>query len=453
MKFILLLPLLIGSVSLFSKPPNVVLLFADDLGTLDLNCYGSSDLHTPNLDLLARQGVRFTQAYAHSVCCPARAMLLTGRYPQRGGINTWTQGNMYDNKGANLALSEYTMAEMLKEEGYQTGIFGKWHLGAHINHGPTKQGFDYFWGHRGGFIDNYNHYFLHGEGFHDLYEGTREVMDHAGQYFPDMMTRRAVDFIKKNKKKPFFAYCSFNLPHYPEQADRKFDQTYKDMQNPQRQAYAKVVSTMDDRIGWIINTLEELDLRKNTILIFMSDNGHSTERNHIKVDNHKSGLTKGTPYGANGGGGNTGKWKGAKFTYFEGGLRVPSIISWPSKVPENEVRNQPITAMDWLPTIRTMTNATLPANLSLDGYDLSDIIRSPDEPSKYTPIHWMFGQSWAVLEGNWKLVGRGKDPHFLGNLNDPKPEQINYLTQESVLVGRLHTLHQKWEKKVQPVSR
>ena len=138
---------------------------------------------------------------------------------------------------------------------------------------------------------------------------------------------------------------------------------------------------------------------------------------------------------------------------FVGGLRVPSIISWPSKIPENEVRNQPITAMDWLPTIRTMTKANLPANLSLDGYDVSDIIRSPDEPSKYPAIHWMFGQSWAVLEGNWKLIGRGKAPHFLGNLSAPKPEQINHLAQESTLVSRLHTLHQKWAKEVQPDTR
>ena len=151
----LLIPLfIIAGAQAKDAPPNVVIFFTDDQGTLDAHCYGSKDLHTPNIDRLASQGVRFTQAYAHSVCCPARAMLLTGRYPQRGGINAWTQGNMNKARGAHPSLSEYTLAEMLKDQGYQTALFGKWQLGAGKEHGPTRQGFDTFWGHRGGFIDN-----------------------------------------------------------------------------------------------------------------------------------------------------------------------------------------------------------------------------------------------------------------------------------------------------------
>ena len=445
----LLIPFFIyASAQAKDAPPNVVIFFTDDQGTLDAHCYGSKDLHTPNIDRLASQGVRFTQAYAHSVCCPARAMLLTGRYPQRGGVNSWTQGDMNKARGTHLSLSEYTLAEMLKDQGYQTALFGKWHLGAGKEHGPTRQGFDTFWGHRGGFIDNYNHYFLHGEGFHDLYEGTNPVADHAGKYFPDEMTRRAVDFIRKNQKLPFFLFCSFNLPHYPEQSDPKFDKLYKEMKDPQRKSYAKVISTVDDRMGWVMTCLDELNLFENTIIIFMSDNGHSTERNHIKVDNHQSGLPMGTKYGANGGGGNTGKWKGNKFTYFEGGLRVPAIISWPKKIPKNVTRDQAITAMDWLPTVCSFTGATLPDGLKLDGHDLTDIIHSKDKQSKYEAIHWQFGSNWAVLQGEWKLIGHKAKIKTLGNLREPNPESKNYLNERPALANQLFALHQNWAKEV-----
>ena len=188
--------------------PNVIIFFTDDQGTLDTGAYGSKDLYTPNMDRLANEGVRFTQAYAHIVCCPSRAMLLTGRHPQRSGIVSWTQG---DRKGqsvkkgqefVNLPQSEITIAEALKGAGYKTGLFGKWHLGAKDGHGPLDQGFDEFYGHLGGFIDNYNHYFLHRSGYHDLYDQKKEIFE-EGKYFPDLMTKKAIDFISRNKEKPF----------------------------------------------------------------------------------------------------------------------------------------------------------------------------------------------------------------------------------------------------------
>ena len=134
--------------------PNVLVFYTDDQGTLDAHCYGAEDLKTPNMDRLAREGVRFTQAYAHTVCCPSRAALITGRHPQRSNVNSWTQGRIHGPKGRNLALEETTLAEALKGAGYATGLFGKWHMGAHRDFGPTRQGFDAFFGHRSGFIDN-----------------------------------------------------------------------------------------------------------------------------------------------------------------------------------------------------------------------------------------------------------------------------------------------------------
>ena len=144
--------------------PNVILFFTDDQGTLDVNCFGSKDLYTPNMDSLAATGVRFTQAYAHTVCCPARALLMTGRQPQRSGVTNWMQGNAKGPRGLNMAREEVTLAEALRAAGYRTALFGKWHLGAAFDSGPTEQGFDEFFGLRDGFIHNYNHYFIPGRG-------------------------------------------------------------------------------------------------------------------------------------------------------------------------------------------------------------------------------------------------------------------------------------------------
>ncbi len=427
--------------------PNVVIFFTDDQGTLDANCYGSHDLYTPSMDKLAATGVRFTQAYAHTVCCPARAMLMTGRHPQRSNVTQWTQANAKGEKGRNMLRAELTIAEVLKGAGYQTGLFGKWHLGADFDHGPTEQGFDEFFGLRGGFIDNYNHHALHGRGFHDLYEGKSEV--HAkGDYFPDMITQRAIRFIDQHTRSPFFMYVAFNIPHYPEQADQKFDARYQKMKMP-RQSYAKMISTTDDRMGAIIERLVYHGLRDNTIVIFMSDNGHSPEDYAIKAADHTSGLAKGTNYGANGGGGNTGKWIGHKNTFLEGGLRVPAVISYPAKLPQGAVRNQTITAMDWMPTILELCDVPMP-KVRLDGHSLLAIIKSPSAKSAHETLHWGWRGNWAVRAGEWKLIGSKGGAKALVNLEDPQPERVNYLDKNPGMVAHLLALHTAWARDVQP---
>jgi arylsulfatase A len=431
-----------------ARKPNVLLIYTDDQGMLDVNCYGSNDLYTPAMDHLAKTGVRFTQAYAHTVCCPSRAMLLTGRHPQRSNVNTWTQGNAKEpQKGVNMFKSERTIAEVLKSAGYKTALFGKWHLGAHPDYGPTEQGFDEFFGLRGGFIDNYNHHFLHGRGFHDLYEAKTEVFA-RGKYFPDMTTQRAVEFIERNRANPFFLYLAFNLPHYPEQPDKKFDERYQDMPMPRR-SYARVISTVDDRIGRVVAKLEELNLREDTIIILMSDNGYSTEDIRIKVDNHTSGLPRGHNYGANGGGGNTGKWRGAKGSFFEGGIRVPAIISYPKQLPQAIVRRQAITAADWFPTVLDLCKIPLP-KVKLDGRTLLPIINSAHTPTHHKIMHWQWQNKWAVRKGPWKLIGQANQPQFLGNLEDAEPERINYLEEKPELVRALKDLHDQWAAAVQP---
>lgn len=438
---------LLGAAKSPKGRPNVLLIFTDDQGTLDANCYGSRDLYTPTMDGLAAKGVRFTQAYAHTVCCPARALLMTGRHPQRSNVNSWMQGNAKGAKGLNMNVEEVTLAEALTAAGYRTALFGKWHLGSHFDHGPTKQGFDEFFGIRNGFIDNYNHYFLHGKGYHDLYRGTKEVFE-KGKYFPDLCVREAKRFLAENKDRPWFMYLAFNVPHYPEQADKKFDERYKDLPMPRR-SYAKILSTTDDRMGQVIAKLDELGLRDNTIIIFMSDNGHSAENATIRVKDHASGLPAGTYYGANGGGGNTGKWRGHKGTFYEGGIRVPAVISFPKRLPSKAVRDQAITAADFYPTILELCGVPLP-ECTLDGRSLLPIIKDADAPSHHKVMHWQWQSRWAVREGDWKLLGSGGKPRELVTLAGDKPERQNFLKKHPDVAQRLLKLHNEWIKEVMP---
>ena len=428
--------------------PNILIILTDDQGTIDANCYGSTDLRTPNIDRLAATGVRFTQAYAHTVCCPARAALMTGRHPQRGGVHHWTQGDLNGPDGINMALGEVTLAEALKPAGYRTALYGKWHLGAHRDFGPKKQGFDEFFGIRDGFIDNYNHYFLHGSGFHDLYDGIKPVKA-PGKYFPELMVQRSLKFIMQNKDRPFLLYVPFNIPHYPEQALKRFEAVYKDIADPARRSYAAIVSTTDHYIGKIVDKLEALDLRENTIIIFMSDNGHSTEEGARIRANHKSGMKEGHYYHAHGGGGNTGKWRGSKGSYYEGGLRVPAIISYPARLPEGEVRGQAITAADWFPTILDLCGIERP-KAQLDGHSVLPLIQKPDSPSLHRTLHWGWGNGWAVRKGDWKLIGNGNQPRFLGSLAGEHPEASNHLKEKPKLVQQLLQLHQDWVEETRP---
>ena len=310
--------------------PNVLLIFSDDQGSIDVNCYGAKDLITPNLDGLARRGVRFTQFYAAApVCSPSRAGLMTGRVPQRAGV----PGNVSSAHGhAGMPAEQVTIAEMMKAAGYATGHVGKWHLGYTKETMPNGQGFDQSFGHMGGCIDNYSHFFYwNGPNRHDLWQNGKEIW-RDGEFFPDLMVNECNRFLEANREKPFFLYWAINVPHYPLQGTAEWRKRYESLPDPRRK-YAAFVSTLDEKVGEVLKTLDRLGLRENTIVIFQSDHGHSTEERTF------------------GGGGNAGPYRGAKFSLFEGGIRVPAMISWPGRLPENEVRGQLGTGCDWFPTI------------------------------------------------------------------------------------------------------
>ena len=276
--------LLVACQAYADNRPSVLIILADDLGAIDTNAYGAIDLHTPSLDRLCENGVRLTQFYAAaSVCSPSRAGLLTGRYP-------WTVG-VPSNAGvppppgldelgtsgtAVLHDEAITIAELFAAAGYSTGHVGKWHLGHAPGSRPNDQGFSSSFGHLGGCIDSYSHFFYwNGPNRHDLWRDGRRV-HHDGEHFLDLMTREIQRVVDDARDAPFFVYWAINAPHYPYQADRKWLEHYADASTP-RQQYAAFVSAMDERIGLVLDHLETAGRLQNTIVIFQSDNGHSTE--------------------------------------------------------------------------------------------------------------------------------------------------------------------------------
>jgi arylsulfatase A-like enzyme len=244
---IVALSLLACVLQLSARKPNVIIIFTDDQGTVDMNCYGAKDLVTPNMDGIAKRGVRFTQFYsAAPVCSPSRVGLLTGRTPQHGGLN----GNVpLDSVG--MPSQQITIAEKMKKAGYATAHIGKWHLGHHKETIPNAQGFDHSFGHLVGCIDNYSHFFYwSGPNKHDLWRNGKEVF-HNGEFFPDLMVKEAGEFIDKNQDQPFFIYFALNTPHYPYQGSPKWLEYYRDLPYP-RNLYAAFLSTTDDRIGALL---------------------------------------------------------------------------------------------------------------------------------------------------------------------------------------------------------
>jgi arylsulfatase A-like enzyme len=416
-----------------ARNPNVVLIFTDDQGSIDLNCYGAKDLYTANLDRLAAEGTRFTQFYVGApVCSPSRAALMTGRYPQRAGV----PGNVSSQAGhAGMPTEQITIAEMLKSAGYVTGHVGKWHLGYTPETMPNGQGYDYSFGHMGGCIDNYSHFFYwQGPNRHDLWRNGREIW-RDGEFFGDMMVDECKQFIHEHKDGPFFLYWAINMPHYPLQGKEKWRKKYEHLDAP-RKMYAAFVSTMDEMVGEVIRHLDESGLRENTLIIWLSDHGHSVEQRTF------------------GGGGNSGDYRGHKFTLWEGGIRIPCIVSWPGHIPQNTVRNQVGVSIDWMPTIAEYCGLKLP-DVKIDGMSIKSIIDSADTPTPHKVIHWETGKHWSIRQGNWKLVHNGpatdykgrkipKVENFLSNMAEDVTETKNLAEEHPEIVKRLTSLHEQW---------
>jgi arylsulfatase A len=366
--------------ALTSKRPNIIWIMPDDLGYGDLGCYGSKDIPTPNIDSIAEDGVRCETFYAAApVCTPSRGCTLTGRYPDKLGLSGALMG-----KGG-MPADAVTIAEVLKASGYATGLVGKWHLGYEGDSLPNRQGFDEFYGHRGGKIDFFKHtdtaQKVEGNklGKHDFYENDTEIFPEG--YATDLFTKRAVKFVEDHKNEPFFLFLAYNAPHYampgvlqaPEEYIRKFAKTDKPSV---RELYTAMMSCMDDGIGNVLACLKKNGLEDNTIIMFISDNGGDPTH-----------------------GGCNSPFSGGKWTHKEGGIRVPMIAKWPGVLPAGATTREILHMIDLFPTALTMTGIQKPKDLELDGLDVLDVLKGKSQ----LPERPLFFKE-TVRRGKWKLI-------------------------------------------------
>ena len=362
-----------------NQRPNFIVFLTDDQGYGDLSCMGATDFKTPSLDKLASEGIRFTDWYTNCpVCSPARASLLTGRYPGNTGIRGILPGHR---KTVGLPQTTPTIAKLLKSEGYNTAMVGKWHLGVEEKSRPHNHGFDEWFGFLAGNVDYYSHIYYYGANTkdkimplinptHDLWENNNEVwMD--GEYFTEIIAEKCIEYLRKmsKKDKPFFLYVPFNAPHYPMHAPKKYMDRFSELPWD-RQVMAAMLSAMDDAVGDIMDEIERLGHTKNTLTFFTSDNGPSRETRNWLDGNLD-------PYY----GGTAGKFKGHKGSLFEGGIREPGIMHWPSKIKKGIVSSEPCASMDIAPTLLDAIGVDLD-KYSLDGKSLLGIEKGSSKRSK-----------------------------------------------------------------------
>ena len=430
------------------KKPNFIVIMTDDQGYGDLSCMGNTDFVTPNIDSLAKSGVRFTDWYAGSpVCSPSRACLMTGRYPGNAGVRAILAGHR---KASGLTPKVPTLASALKKEGYQTNLVGKWHLGLAEECRPNRNGYDYFYGFMAGCIDYYSHIFYWGMAYghtnptHDLWENDREIYDN-GEYFTDLVTRKAVERIRVcgQKEEPFFLFVGYNAPHYPMHAPRKYMDRFAHLPWD-RQVMAAMISAVDDGVGDIVDELKRQGIYENTCIFYQSDNGPSRESRNW-MDGREDPYYGGLPGGL----------KGHKYSLFEGGIRVPGIFSYPGKVPGNQVIHEPCGAMDIFPTLLKEAGGN-PGDYELDGRDIMEVM-TQGTSSPHREIFWEMEEQTAVRRGDYKLVLNGvleegegiQDPVFLSDLSKDPSESRNLAEELPELTRELTEQALAWRNQLE----
>jgi arylsulfatase A-like enzyme len=445
---------ILASLSLFSIPgtlraadrPNIVFILADDLGYTDVACFGSKYYETPHIDRMAAQGMKFTSAYGCPNCQPSRAALMSGQYAPRTGI--YTVGNIdrfnwqsrplrpADNV-QQLPLDKITIAQTLKQAGYATGMFGKWHLGEDAAHHPGKRGFDEA---------------IVSMGVHFDFVTNPKVPYPKGTYLGDFLTDKAVDFIRRHKDHPFFLYLPHFEVHVPLQAKESWTEHFRPKPpfgGHHDPIYAGMIASVDESVGRIIALLDELKLSENTLVIFGSDNGGvgGYEREGIRGGS----ITDNIPL------------RGGKGMLYEGGIRVPYIFRWPGKIAPNAVCNEPIHNVDLYPTLLALTGTKPPATYPLDGTSYLDLLTNGGKMEQ--PRHPLFqhfpgylgagGGTWrttpggSIRAGDWKLLEFFEDGRLeLYNLKDDIGEKHNLAAAHPDKVKELHGQLLAWRKEL-----
>lgn len=413
-----------------ARPPNVVLILADDLGYGDLGVTGAPDIRTPNLDGLAAEGVRFTRAYANApVCTPTRVAILSGQYQQRTG----TDRVIYVNeREEGLSLDVVLLPALLKEVGYATGIFGKWHLGFPTRYFPTRRGFDAFTGFLAGNVD----YFAHTDrlGNHDLWRGEEELVD--DRYMTDLVTDEALAFVDRHQDEPFFLYVPYSAPHDPFQGpehratagDREVTMT----QNRTRAVFESRVESMDANVGRLLQRIDELGLREHTVVFFMSDNGG------LPI------VARNAPY------------SGHKRFLWEGGIRAPLLARWPGHFPAGVTTGALAAGMDLFPTILDITGAPRPTSEQpVDGVSLLSVLRDGDgQGHRALFFHYddpgLDPQRALVDEEGWKYLLDAEGEEHLFDLRADPGEQHDRAAEASGRLTAMREAYEAWLGEVRP---
>jgi arylsulfatase A-like enzyme len=402
------------------KKPNIILIYMDDMGYGDLECYGHPLIKTPHINNLAENGIKFTSFYAPAaVCTPSRAGLLTGRYPVRN-----TPFNFGPESTSGLSPSEVTIAEVLKEAGYKTAAIGKWHLGHLPQFLPTAQGFDSYYG-----LPYSNDMilpwcpWLSPEDKLMLYQDTipvKEIGKNQEKITLDY-SEQAISFIKENKDNPFFLYLAHSMPHLPISAAKEFQG------KSAAGLYGDVIEMVDWTIGEMLSTLKEIHIEENTLIIFTSDNGpwHNLPERMLQ-DGIQSWHT-----------GSTGMLRGAKATTYEGGLRVPSIMYWPGVIQPGQVNHDIVSVLDIFPTLVNISGATLPENVKIDGMDIVPVLKKNASSPRTSFIYCKEKTVQAIRKEEWKLRNTAGEGLELYNLHLDPGEMYNRVEEFPELVNEL----------------
>jgi arylsulfatase A-like enzyme len=395
---------------------------ADDLGYADLGCQGCKDIPTPNIDTLAKNGVRFTNGYVSCpVCSPTRAGLMTGRYQQRFGHEFNPGPAELASANFGLPLTEVTLPARLKAAGYATGMVGKWHLGYQTAYQPQQRGFDEFFGFLGGAHSYVN---ARANGLNSIRRGNKPVNEQ--EYLTDAFGREAVAFIDRHQKEPFFLYLPFNAVHAPLQSARKYYDRFPDIQNPKRHTFAAMLSAMDDAVGAVLAKLRQVGLEENTLIFFFSDNGGPTAQTSSRND----------------------PLRGHKGQVLEGGIRIPFLAQWKGHLPAGKVYVLPVISLDIHATAVAAAGIALPDTAKLDGVNLLPYLNGERSDPPHDQLFWRFGQQSAIRKGDWKLLKVGAERPQLFNLAEDIGEEFDRASQHADVVEALGGALRRWDARL-----
>jgi arylsulfatase A-like enzyme len=407
-----------------------VLIITDDLGWADVGAYGAADVRTPNIDGLARAGIRLTDFYANgTTCSPTRAGLLSGRYQQRYGLEAPLPTDPTRAADLGLRATGYSLPQLLKNRGYATALIGKWHLGYQPEHSPNAHGFDYFFGFKSGYHDYYTH--VDGDGKPDLWENDRPI-ERRG-YTTDLVTDRAIAFIEQHAREPFFIDLAYNAPHWPYQVPGKpsvapnngHHVLPQDTDTSSRADYVAMVEHLDAGIGKVLAALERLGVANDTVVVFTNDNGGEW-------------LSSMEPL------------TGRKWTVWEGGIRVPAIVRWPGRIPPGKVSDQVGITMDLTASILAIAGATVPAEARLEGMNLFPVWEGK-APEVERTLYWRAKQTnrsqRAVRRGDWKVVDDAGHTYVFNLRTDPS-ERHDLANRRQDIAQALWPLLTAWEADV-----